>query len=78
MKIPLVEIDKLLPNSSTLVGVLESDSHLTLAHQEHKITTNASVTAPLEVPTPTTFTHSHEVQSTSCSKIEKKIICVSS
>ncbi|KAF3596399.1 hypothetical protein DY000_02023127 [Brassica cretica] len=63
----------LLPNSSTLVGAVETDSHLTPGHQAHKITTNSALTTPLEVPAPTTFTHSYEVQSTSCSKIENKL-----
>ncbi|CAG7898300.1 unnamed protein product, partial [Brassica rapa] len=48
-------------------------SHLTPGHQAHKITTNSALTTPLEVPAPTTFTHSHEVQSISCSKIENNL-----
>ncbi|KAL0873449.1 hypothetical protein Bca101_023154 [Brassica carinata] len=72
-EVPLVEIDKLLQNSfETLPGALDNSS-LTTAHQAHKITTNSFVTAPLEVPTPTTLTHSHEVHPTSCSKIENTL-----
>lgn len=65
-----MEIDKLLQNSSeTLASVLEPNSPLTPAHLVHKITTNSSFNAPLEVLVPATFTHSHEVISTSCLKI---------
>ncbi|KAG2257458.1 hypothetical protein Bca52824_076752 [Brassica carinata] len=60
-EVPLVEIDKLLQNSSETLAAL------------HKITTNSSFNARLEVLASTTFTHSHEVISTSCLKFENTL-----
>lgn len=57
----MVDITKLLQNSSeTIVSTLKPNSH-SPAHQAHEITENDTATTLVKVVTATTFTRSHEV-----------------
>ena len=69
-EIPTVDIVLLLQNTpSTHVNHLEPNSQSPSAHRVHETPKNSYVTAHPEDATSDPFTHSHEVQSTSCSKL---------
>ena len=69
-EIPTVDIVLLLQNTpSTHVNHLEPNSQSPSAHRVHETPKNSSVTAHPEDATSDPITHSHEVHSTSCSKL---------